>query len=922
MKKLTLIPLTLITGVLAIGYASSNKKEAKADSEVTYIEMKADSFTDYTDAKGSFANADATFWGENYHFNALDTFFRGETAESWTGELTLKSWTQTTQYIYFTWGGAQNKETVYINVHYGEHVYKYENDCFTENPMMLHYFKIPDEDFVASETMYLELKDGATADYGFHNFGYLHVNQTKEQVSDAMRYYLNNMNRDGREWEVNKRKQILNLYYSKSYLKEVFCSPVSNIDEDFEDNEKFIKHWYLDYNYDNNLELDRHPDVALSNRTVRDGSNMPFNKTDARFFTGWFENGQGYVASDAPIYRFISRPFVLSGTGLISVKMAGRSASLHVIDTETQQDLVWADLLSYNGSGDEYKLYEGFNTVTMVRHYINLSAYLGRTIQLALADVYDNTWAASYFDELVTYYPSYPSFVIDVCAQGDTMTGYTYSYYFDKYINATVFNGETNPQGLKYVLESSVNQENENAIINTIDNSPIYEAHKFLENYYSSLRSLANEFSIEQASAENKKNVANQYRVLSTDAKAIVDQSSDLQYSSFDSEWFKKSPDTSKKVSVVMSSLVEQFATYVVSFSANGGTGDMDPVPDIKGEYELPECTFTAPEDKVFAGWKVNGSGDLLQPEEKINVSSDITLVAEWKDIPATTYTVSFNANGGSGDMEAVPGQFDTYVLPENGFIAPKWKYFIGWKVNNTGDLLQPGASIDLTADVTLYAQWEAPKYTVSFNSNGGSGEMSSVQVEAGNKLVLPACTFVAPEGKQFDCWIVKNEDYAPGEEVEIISNTEVFAKWKRIPVVVETYTVSFSANGGTGEMANVTDVSGDYVLPSCEFTAPEGKEFDGWLIGETKYQPGQTVSISSDTSIVASWKDVPVTPDPVDPTPVDPEPQPEPQPEPEPEEKPQPEKKGCGSSVIAASTLISTLALAGFGLLISKKRK
>ena len=50
-----------------------------------------------------------------------------------------------------------------------------------------------------------------------------------------------------------------------------------------------------------------------------------------------------------------------------------------------------------------------------------------------------------------------------------------------------------------------------------------------------------------------------------------------------------------------------------------------------------------------------------------------------------------------------------------------------------------------------------------------------------------------------------------------------------------------------------------------------------------------------------------------------DQQPQPEPQPEPEPEK---PAKKGCGSSIIAASALISITALAGFGLLLSKKRK
>ena len=58
----------------------------------------------------------------------------------------------------------------------------------------------------------------------------------------------------------------------------------------------------------------------------------------------------------------------------------------------------------------------------------------------------------------------------------------------------------------------------------------------------------------------------------------------------------------------------------------------MNPISDIAGEYALPQCTFTAPEGKEFAGWKVNGQGNLLQVGEKINVTSNVDLVAQWKD--------------------------------------------------------------------------------------------------------------------------------------------------------------------------------------------------------------------------------------------------------------------------------------------------
>ena len=40
------------------------------------------------------------------------------------------------------------------------------------------------------------------------------------------------------------------------------------------------------------------------------------------------------------------------------------------------------------------------------------------------------------------------------------------------------------------------------------------------------------------------------------------------------------------------------------------------------------------------------------------------------------------------------------------------------------------------------------------------------------------------------------------------------------------TYTVSFTANGSTGTMADVNGISGEYTLPANGFTAPAGKQF------------------------------------------------------------------------------------------------
>ena len=71
---------------------------------------------------------------------------------------------------------------------------------------------------------------------------------------------------------------------------------------------------------------------------------------------------------------------------------------------------------------------------------------------------------------------------------------------------------------------------------------------------------------------------------------------------------------------------------------------------------------------------------------------------------------------------------------------------------------------------------------------------------------------------------------------------------------VEDLYTVFFSANGGMGTMGEETGISGSYILPSCGFDAPTGKNFQSWEIDGQMYQPGDEYSITKDTTILAVW--------------------------------------------------------------------
>ena len=85
--------------------------------------------------------------------------------------------------------------------------------------------------------------------------------------------------------------------------------------------------------------------------------------------------------------------------------------------------------------------------------------------------------------------------------------------------------------------------------------------------------------------------------------------------------------------------------------------------------------------------------------------------------VPVTTYTVRFNANGGTGTMADVTGvPAGAYTLPANGFTAPAGKQFKGWSTGASGAVIE-GTTYNVTDDVTLYAIWEDKPHTHTYST-------------------------------------------------------------------------------------------------------------------------------------------------------------------------------------------------------------
>ncbi|WP_049945977.1 InlB B-repeat-containing protein [Butyrivibrio sp. LC3010] len=157
--------------------------------------------------------------------------------------------------------------------------------------------------------------------------------------------------------------------------------------------------------------------------------------------------------------------------------------------------------------------------------------------------------------------------------------------------------------------------------------------------------------------------------------------------------------------------------------SYKGGTGysggTMDKTVISYGEsITLPDNAFTK-EGNAFNYWKANGSnakldGSTINTATEIpdgatltDVTADLVLTAEWR--AAEEFTVSFDANGGTGTMEdqkIAEAQGD--ALNACTFTAPERMEFAGWATSATGEVVYAdGATTEaIKGDTTLYAVW------------------------------------------------------------------------------------------------------------------------------------------------------------------------------------------------------------------------
>ena len=290
--------------------------------------------------------------------------------------------------------------------------------------------------------------------------------------------------------------------------------------------------------------------------------------------------------------------------------------------------------------------------------------------------------------------------------------------------------------------------------------------------------------------------------------------------------------------------------TYDIIYHLDGGTAPVQypatyTVNDLGSDSKDSVLLNNLP---TRTGYSLDGLFDDYSFTKSYTTLSEQTWVGN-KDVyfkwSPNKYTITFNVNGGNPlDNDTLDVFYDNnYVLP----IPTRSGYsFQGW-YNNT-EKVTDGAWTRLD-DLSLTAKWSIVTYRITYDLDGGINSINnpSVYNYEDETIVLEDAT---KTGYTFLGWTSDGIE-TPTKNYAISHNSTgdltIFANWQ-----VNTYTITFDANGGAGlknESVQV-DYDSNVELPVLTRT---GYTFAGWYNQTTKYESG-IWRVASDITLTAQW--------------------------------------------------------------------
>lgn len=281
------------------------------------------------------------------------------------------------------------------------------------------------------------------------------------------------------------------------------------------------------------------------------------------------------------------------------------------------------------------------------------------------------------------------------------------------------------------------------------------------------------------------------------------------------SHWVLSGQSTSYNFSTPVTSNITLVAvwapttTYTVKFDTNGGYESYPSVKVNSWDYVKKPDIDPVQDGCIFKYWALSSN---LTQEYNWNtaVSNDITLMAVWEDLHCY---VSFDGV----DLNTFPlfslallkGDNVQDFFDFNEIQNPtKEGYTFRFWALSTNKTSAYNLSATVTQSIRLEAIWDINKYTVTFNTNGGSGSYPSKTIEYGSKVSKPSDP--TRSGYIFKHWALSGQTTAYDFNTPVTSNISLVAIWEEEPKCVAEGTLITLADGSQKAVEQLT---GDEML-------------------------------------------------------------------------------------------------------------
>lgn len=217
-------------------------------------------------------------------------------------------------------------------------------------------------------------------------------------------------------------------------------------------------------------------------------------------------------------------------------------------------------------------------------------------------------------------------------------------------------------------------------------------------------------------------------------------------------------------------------------------------------------------------------------------------------------YTITFNPNGGEGTIDGISAEAGQYVVLPSAAEASKAIFKKGYKLigfSDNTEILYPLYHYKMPyQNVTLFAVWEPDTFSVTYNSNGGTGQVSRAEVKYGNEVPLPTDIPVYKDGLFLSGWAKSESAKTALKSLKMpAENLTLYAVWSKKPTMAK-----ISLHYDDKVQVVEKEIGSDVDMLDSFGIFKDGFSVEGWYFENSPVRI-EKLHITEDCHVFAKWQ-------------------------------------------------------------------